>query len=89
MTRQEQLEKAEFDVIWSSGDNSEFYIEDGSVNLYLNFYLDNENVPKVDVFVITEPNEFDPEAFDVVNGVPDITLLEDELWNMAKEGWLI
>lgn len=91
MTRQERLEKAGFEVFWANWGDTEFYIEDGTnLNLYLNFYNDNENVPKVDVFVITEPNEFDPEAFfDVVNGVPDITLVEDELWNRVKEGWLI
>lgn len=89
MTRQEQLQQAGFNVMWSSGDNSEFYIEDGSVNLYLNFYLNNDNTPKVDVFIITEPKAFNLETFDVINGVPDVTLLEDELWNRVKEGRII
>ena len=89
MTRQERLEKAEFEVLWANWDDTEFYIEDGSTNLYLNFYLNNDNTPKVDVFIITEPKAFNPETFDVINGVPDVTLLEDELWNRVKEGWII
>ena len=90
MTRQERLEKAEFEVFWANWDDTEFYIEDGSTNnLYLNFYLNNDNTPKVDVFIITEPKAFNPETFDVINGVPDVTLLEDELWNRVKEGWII
>ena len=100
MTRQERLEKAEFEVFWANWDDTEFHIEDGSTNLYLNFYLNNDNTPKVDVFiidntpkvdifVITEPKAFNPETFDVINGVPDVTLLEDELWNRVKEGWII
>ena len=90
MTRQERLEKAEFEVLWANWDDTEFYIEDGSTNnLYLNFYLNNDNTPKVDVFIITEPKAFNPETFDVINGAPDVTLLEDELWNRVKEGWII
>lgn len=89
MTRQERLEKAEFEIFWANWDDTEFYIEDGSTNLYLNFYLNNDNTPKVDVFIITEPKAFNPETFDVINGVPDVTLLEDELWNRVKEGWII
>ena len=101
MTRQERLEKAEFEVFWANWDDTEFYIEDGSTNnLYLNFYLNNDNTPKVDVFiidntpkvdifVITEPKAFNPETFDVINGVPDVILFEDELWNRVKEGWII
>ena len=112
MTRQERLEKAEFEVFLANWDDTEFYIEDGSTNnLYLNFYLNNDNTPKVDVFiidntpkvdvfiidntpkvdifVITEPKAFNPETFDVINGVPDVTLFEDELWNRVKEGWII
>ena len=89
MTRQERLEKAEFEVFWANWDDTEFYIEDGSNNLYLNFYLNNDNTPKVDVFIITEPKAFNPETFDVINGVPDVILFEDELWNRVKEGWII
>ena len=89
MTRQERLEKAEFEVFWANWDDTEFYIEDGSTNLYLNFYLNNDNTPKVDVFIITELKAFNPETFDVINGVPDVILFEDELWNRVKEGWII
>ena len=89
MTRQERLEKVGFEVFWANWDDTEFYVEDGSYNIYLNFYLDNENTPKVDLFLVIELNEFNPETFDVVNGVPDVVLLEDELWNRVKEGWLI
>ena len=45
-----------------------------------NFYENNDGKRLVDAFYINDPDDFDPEAFDFINGVPDNTEPENEFW---------
>lgn len=62
------------------GDDEVFLIEDAGDVWFINFYENNDGKRLVDAFYVNDPDDFDPEAFDFINGVPDNTEPENEFW---------
>lgn len=80
MTRKEKLLASGNEILWERGDDELFLIQDGGDFWFVNFYENNEGGRMVDEFYIDDPDDFDPEAFDFINGVPDNTETEKEFW---------